>query len=212
MNPFEQGVAQLIGRQALEKIQQVHVGIAGAGGLGSNCAVNLTRSGFKRFTIVDFDLLEWSNLNRQFYFAHQVGKPKIEMLKENLLAINPDLDLKLHQCKLDPDNIENIFQDCDVVVEAFDRAEDKKMIIEAYLPSGKLVVAASGLGGWGNSDAIQTHQLSSTFYVVGDLVSEVSPDCPPISPRVNITAAKQADIILEYVLNGLPAAPEPVAE
>jgi len=211
MNSFEQGIAQHIGRQALEKIQEAHVGIAGAGGLGSNCAVHLTRSGFKRFTIVDFDLVEWSNLNRQFYFGHQVGKPKIEMLKDNLLAINPDLDLNLHQCKLDSGNIKNFFQSCDVVVEAFDRAEDKKMIIEAYLPTRKLVVAASGLAGWGSSDAIQTHQLSPTFYVIGDLVSEVSPDCPPVSPRVNITAAKQADIILEYILNRLPADSEPAA-
>ena len=212
MNPFEQGLARLIGQEALKKIQQAHVGIAGAGGLGSNCAVQLTRSGFKHFTIVDFDLVEWSNLNRQFYFAHQVGQPKIEMLKENLLAINPDLNLELHQCKLDSDNIENFFQSCDVVVEAFDRAEDKKMIIEAYLPTRKLVVAASGLAGWGNNDTIKTHQLSPTFYVIGDLVSEVSPDCPPISPRVNITAAKQADIILEYILNGLSAAPKTKAK
>ncbi len=201
MNNFELGVAELIGRETLHKIQKIHIGIAGAGGLGSNCAAHLARCGFRRFTFVDFDTVEWSNLNRQFFFSHQVGKPKIEMLEENLKAINPDLDLTLHNRRLDEDNIQHVFNDCDVVVEAFDRAQDKKMIIEAYMNTGKLLVSASGLAGWGKSDEIQTHRISPTFYIIGDMVTAVSEACPPISPRVNIAAAKQADVILEYVLN-----------
>ncbi len=203
MNNFELGVAKLIGREALHKIQKIHIGIAGAGGLGSNCAANLARCGFKLFTFVDFDTVEWSNLNRQFFFSHQTGQPKIKMLAENLRAINPDLDLTLHNHRLDEENIHQVFQDCDVVVEAFDRAQDKKMIIEAYINSGKLLVSASGLAGWGNADAIQTHRISSTLYIIGDMATAVSEACPPVSPRVNIAAAKQADVILEYVLNDL---------
>ena len=202
MNDFERGVAQLIGVNALNKIQSIHIGIAGAGGLGSNCAANLARCGFRRFTVVDFDIVEWSNLDRQFFFSHQVGRPKTSMLAENLRAINQDLDLTLHDCRLDEKNIFPVFQSCDVIVEAFDRVRDKKMIIEAYVNSGKLLVSVSGLAGWGNSDDIKTHRISPSFYVIGDMVSAVSEDCPPISPRVNIAAAKQADVILEYVLDG----------
>ena len=65
----------------------MRIGIAGAGGLGSNVAVNLVRTGVKKLKIVDFDVVDESNLNRQFYFMDQVGRPKVEALRENLLRI-----------------------------------------------------------------------------------------------------------------------------
>jgi sulfur carrier protein ThiS adenylyltransferase len=94
MNITEQGIARHIGPEALARLQHVRVGLAGAGGLGSNCAQALVRSGFKRFVLVDFDRVEPSNLNRQFFFPDQVGLPKVVALGANLLRINPDLDLE----------------------------------------------------------------------------------------------------------------------
>ena len=66
------------------------VGIAGAGGLGSNCAMHLVRSGIGKLVIADFDTVNESNLNRQFFFRDQVGRVKVEALRENLLRINPE--------------------------------------------------------------------------------------------------------------------------
>ena len=200
MNLFETGVAHYFGDQRLSRIQAIHVGIAGAGGLGSNCAMNLVRSGFRQFTIIDFDQVEWSNLNRQFFFCAQVGQPKITMLKKNLEAINPDLDLTLHQCRLTPENIHDLLGPCDVVIEAFDDVQDKKLVIDSFITSGKLLISASGIAGWGDSDAIATHQLGPRFYLIGDLTTEASDAYPPVSSRVMIAAAKQADVVLEYVL------------
>ena len=201
-NGFEEAVAAALGPDNLKKIQQVTVGIAGAGGLGSNCAVNLVRSGFRKFVIVDFDKIEYSNLNRQFYFYHQVGRSKVEALQENLLAINPSLQLETSQVKIEEDNVEEIFQDCHIIVEAFDQAYYKKMLVEQYINTDKLVVSASGIAGWGNSDEIKVHKIKEKLYVIGDLSSEVSKELPPCAPRVSIAAAKQADIILDYVLKG----------
>jgi len=79
----------------------------------------------------------------------------------------------------------------------------KKMMIETYFSSGKLLVAASGLGGWGSSDDIIVKEIHPKFYLIGDLMSEVNADKPPVSPRVNIAAAKQADVILDCVIRGL---------
>jgi len=200
MNAFEKQVQTHIGDNAFQKIQAVKVGIAGAGGLGSNCAVNLTRCGFKRFTIVDFDNVEFSNLNRQFFFVNQVGKPKVDMLKENLLAVNPDLELHLFTRKINRDNINDFFNTCDIIVEAFDNAEDKKLIIETFAGSEKLLVSASGIAGWGKSDDIKIHPAGKNFFLIGDLISEATAELPPVSPRVNIAAAKQADVILSHVL------------
>jgi len=200
MNAFEKEIQARFGNSEFEKIQAVAIGIAGAGGLGSNCAINLVRCGFKRFTIVDFDIVEFSNLNRQFFFTSQVGKQKIDMLKENLLSVNPDLELNLITEKIDYHNIRTFFDPCDIVVEAFDNAKDKKMIIETYAGSDKLMVSASGIAGWGNSDDIKIHRAGKNFFLIGDLVSETSSELPPVSPRVNIAAAKQADVILSHVL------------
>lgn len=200
MNAFEKGLCDYIGKECLEKIQKLKIGIAGAGGLGSNCALNLVRSGFKSFKIVDFDVVEASNLNRQFYFLDQLDTPKVEALKSNLLRINPDLGIEAINTRLERENILQLFEECDVVVEAFDKAKYKAMLAECLFSSGKLIVCASGIGGWGKSDDIKVKKVREKFYMVGDFASEVTEDTPPISPRVNIAAAKQADIVLSIVL------------
>ncbi|MDD2752879.1 MAG: sulfur carrier protein ThiS adenylyltransferase ThiF, partial [Candidatus Omnitrophica bacterium] len=161
----------------------------------------LVRSGFKKFVLCDFDKVEYSNLNRQFYFLDQAGMLKTEALKTNLLRINPGLEPGIVNERISADNVKAIFGRCDVIVEAFDRAEMKKIIAEAYAGSGKLFVSASGLAGWGNSDEIKITNRNGSFFIVGDLKSGISGKLPPCSPRVNVAAAKQADIILEWVLN-----------
>ena len=75
------------------------VGIAGAGGLGSNCAMHLVRAGIKNLVIADYDSVSPSNLNRQFFFADQLGKQKVYALKENLLRIESRLNLAIHDIK-----------------------------------------------------------------------------------------------------------------
>lgn len=201
-NHFEEAISNAFGADNLKKIQQVTIGIAGAGGLGSNCAVNLVRSGFTKFVIVDFDHIEYSNLNRQFYFYDQVGRPKVAALQENLLQINSNLQIEIHQEKIENDNMEELFEQCHVIVEAFDQARYKKMLVEQYSNGDKLIVSASGIAGWGRSDEIKVHKIKEKFYIVGDLSSQVSKELPPCAPRVAIAAAKQADIILAYVLEG----------
>ena len=92
---FRADLIKKMGEKNFNKVRSVRVGIAGAGGLGSNCALNLVRVGFEKLTIADFDRVDASNLDRQFYFLDQVGKIKVEALKENLLRINPALELKI---------------------------------------------------------------------------------------------------------------------
>lgn len=200
MNDFEKALEEILGEENLARIQKVKVGIAGAGGLGSNCAQYLVRCGFKKFRIVDFDVVENSNLNRQFFFAAQVGRRKVDALKENLLLINPELEIEVLPERIEQGYVKNLFTDCDAVVEALDRAEYKRMVVEAYMNSGKLLVAASGLAGWGRSDGVKIHRVKENFYLVGDLVSGVKPGCPALAPGVNVAAAKQADVVLSYFL------------
>ena len=199
---FEEALAAYIGEDNLLKIRGIKVGVAGAGGLGSNCACHLARSGFRRFKIVDFDFVEYANLNRQFYFAEQVGMPKVEALKNNLRRINPDIEIEAVCERMTEKNAGSFFEDCDILVEAFDKPEAKRMLVEAYSDSGKLIVAVSGISGWGRSDDIKVRQVRRNLYLIGDGVSEACEETPPMSPRVNIAAAKQADVVLEAVLGG----------
>ena len=121
------------------------IGIAGAGGLGSNVALNLVRMGVKEFFICDFDKVEKSNLNRQFYFEDQIGEYKAEAIVTNLLKIDSTCKIVSMVIKVEEKNLKKLFDDCDIIVEAFDSAEYKKMIIEEYLNSNKILVGASGV-------------------------------------------------------------------
>ena len=116
MNAFEERIADQIGLEALNKIQAVKVGIAGAGGLGSNCAFNLARVGFRKLKIIDFDIIDHSNLNRQFYFFDQIGMNKVEALKVNLERINPDMEIETSAQRIEKENVRELFSDCDIVV------------------------------------------------------------------------------------------------
>lgn len=200
MNLTEKGIAVYLGEERLAYLQTITVGIAGAGGLGSNCAMHLVRSGFRRFVLTDFDRIDESNLNRQAYRLDQVGQLKVMALSQNMLAVNPDIDLDIRTVDVTPDNMAAIFMDCDVVIEAFDEPTFKKALVETFLPTEKLVVAASGIGGTGNSDAIKTRRVRDNFYMIGDMETECSMDNPPFSPKVAIAAAKQADVVLCHYL------------
>ena len=173
------------------------VGIAGAGGLGSNCAASLVRAGVRSLVIVDPVKVSESNLDRQFYFAGQVGMPKVEALAENLRAIAPGVKIDAHACRLDAENLPGIFSGCDVVVEAVDEAESKELIIETVLlrlPEA-LVVAGSGLAGTGRLDRLKVVDRGR-LHICGDFETEVSEENPPCAPRVAIVANMEADTVL----------------
>lgn len=178
------------------------VGIAGAGGLGSNCAVALARCGVGTIIISDFDVIEPANLNRQYYFISQVGMLKTSALKENISRINPDTVVIAHTEKLNTTNIPSIFAGCDVVVEAFDSDEMKEMLIETVqnkMPGIPLIIA-SGLAGWGKNETIRYRKIDDTLFVCGDESTTAGDDLPPLAPRVGIVANMQANTVLDILM------------
>lgn len=186
--------------EQIARLASVRVGIAGAGGLGSNCAVALVRSGIQQLVVADFDVVEPGNLNRQAYSACHLGRPKVECLREVLLAINPQLRVDAVQQRLDAAGARQLFASCQAVVEAFDQAAAKAMLASVFLRSGRCYVTASGLAGIGDSDAIRSRQLGPSAWLIGDEKSGVSADLLPYAPRVQIAAAKQADLVVNWVL------------
>ena len=181
-------------------LESAVVGIAGAGGLGSNCAMHLVRAGVKKLVIADFDVVGESNLNRQFFFRDQLGRKKVDALAENLRRIEPNLSLDLRDVRLAPDNIDWTFSGCSVIVEAFDSADAKSMLLHALLPLGKPIVSASGIAGWGRSLAIGQRRIGKNLVLIGDTSSDVSNGLAPFSPRVGIAAAMEANAVVSLLL------------
>ncbi len=186
-----------------EKIKQARIGIAGAGGLGSAVAVALTRIGIGQLDIADYDVVEPSNLNRQQFFIDQIGQPKVDALHANLQRIYPGTLVNRHYKKVTPENLATIFGQVDILVEAFDRADQKAMLTNTFLchfPE-KYLVAASGIAGYESSNTIKTTKVTDHFYLCGDGTTAAQPGCGLMAPRVGIAAHHQANTVLRLLLN-----------
>lgn len=185
----------------LEILQKSTVGIAGCGGLGSNAAVSLVRAGIGKLILADHDVVEESNLNRQYYFQSDIGKKKVEALMYHLKAINPEIKLETIDNQISASDISKIFKDADILIEAFDRAESKAWLIESWcmaFPKSP-IVCASGLSGIGNTEDLKV-QNAGTIYIVGDGETEMSMGL--CSARVAIAANMQANIAIELLAKG----------
>ena len=187
-------------------VKRARVGIAGLGGLGSPVAIALARIGVGTLVLVDFDVVEPSNLNRQQYFVDQLGMAKVDALSDTLRRAHPYASLEGHQLRLTPDNVPEVFAGCQVVVEAFDRADQKAMLVETVLcrlPEA-WVVSASGLSGYGPATAIGCQRVGERLVVVGDLESEARPGVGLMAPRVGVAAHIQATAVLRILLGETP--------
>ncbi|MDF7798090.1 sulfur carrier protein ThiS adenylyltransferase ThiF [Pontiellaceae bacterium B1224] len=181
-----------------EKIKGATVGIAGLGGLGSAIAVALARIGVGKLILVDFDIVEPSNLNRQQYFIDQLGLTKSQALETNLKRINPYVTYEAHCVKVTPQNIPALFGEVDVMVEAFDRPDQKAMLMQHFKTAP--LVAASGMAGFGPGETIGVRKMGDRIYIVGDRETGAAPGCGLMAPRVGICANMQANVVLRILL------------
>jgi sulfur carrier protein ThiS adenylyltransferase len=186
-----------------EKLGSSVVGIAGLGGLGSNVAVALARSGIGKLIIADFDNVEQSNLNRQHYFIDQLGRPKVDCMIENLGRINPKVEVEGHKVTLNAENITRIFAGVDCIAEGFDSAIAKQMIVETVLAkmNSVRIVSASGLAGYGKSNEIQTRRVGPRLVLVGDGQRSIDTCKTLTAARVGIAAMHQANAIIELLID-----------
>lgn len=186
-----------------DKIKHASVAICGLGGLGSHIAIMLARIGVGKLILIDFDSVEPSNLNRQAYLIKDLGKYKTEAMQAQIKEINPFISTQIHTLQITESNIKDLFKDSDIVCEAFDNALAKAMLAQHFHKyfKDKILICASGLAGYGNSNAIQTKQIAHNLYICGDFVSGAEPGNGLMAPRVNICAAHQANLVLELLVD-----------
>lgn len=184
------------------KLSSARIGIAGLGGVGSHVAASLVRAGIGHLTIADFDRVDQTNLNRQNYYAEDIGRPKSEATRDRLLSICPDTDIDAVGVRIDEGNCRSLFSGCDVVCEAFDDPVSKSMLVESLLSmdDGPTVVSCSGMSGFRSSNPIVTSRRMERLYVCGDGVSDASVGEGLVSSRVMVCAGHVANMAIRIVL------------
>ena len=182
-------------------LQAAQVAIFGLGGLGSNVAMWLARLGVGQLLLYDFDRVELSNLNRQYYFLEDVGEYKAVALLKHLRAVNPYGDYQSRVVRLTQDNLGELVGTAPIICEALDKPETKALLVNGVLESfpDKFLVAASGLAGFGTSDSMQVRQITPHFYLCGDGSSSFL-DLPLCGARVGLCAAQEALTIARIIL------------
>ncbi len=178
------------------------VGVAGLGGLGSNIALSLARTGVAKLVLADFDVVEPSNLNRQQYFVRHIGMKKTDALKELIAEVNPFVEVVTHDVTLDAANVAKIFAPCGVICEAFDNVAGKAMMVNEAGASlrDKKIVGASGMAGHFSSNLIKTVKFARNVYLCGDLQNAAGVGQGLMAARVAICANHEANLAIRLLM------------
>lgn len=199
---FYQALVKRHGAENQKKFDDATVAICGLGGLGSNIAICLARVGIGKLILIDFDTVDVTNLHRQQYKFNQVGMPKTEALKENLLEINPFIKIETHQVKLTDENTSSLIKEADVICEAFDNPECKAMLTDIVFTNHpeKYLVSGSGMAGLSSANDIVTRKITSHFFISGDGVSDVNAGTGLVATRVMACAGHEAHMVIRLLM------------
>ena len=200
---FETAIDSRCDKPIYRLMKSARVGIAGLGGLGSNIAAALARSGVGHLTLADFDTVELSNINRQLYTLSDIGQKKAGALPEILHRINPFCEITSHSIRVTPENLAELFADCDILIEAFDVPEQKAMLVNTVLEQmpDKYLICGSGMAGFGNANAITTRRITDKLTICGDGVTDVADGVGLTASRVMICAGHMAARAVEIILS-----------
>lgn len=204
--PTQEEIQKALCSRHSARVQQhfnaARVAIFGLGGLGSNVAFSLARIGIGHLHLIDFDVVDLANLNRQQYRIGHLGLYKTEALKMQIMEINPYLHIHTDTLKVTEDNAPALMADAHIICEAFDDPQAKSMLANAlfeHFPEKKFV-AASGMAGFESSNLMQVRKIARNFYLCGDNISIPKEENGLLSPRVSICAGQEANMIVRLIL------------
>ncbi len=182
-------------------LQDKKVLLIGVGGVGSHVAVALCRTGIGQLEIVDFDVVDESNLGRQYYDVNDVGVLKVEAMKGHLNRMNPNCEVIVHNECLTPERLSELIDGYDMVVEAVDKAVTKAWMTEVILthPAEPLLVGCSGMAGWGDSNGIRRERRHHRWYLCGDGVSDIDSIGKITAARVMVCAGHMANAVIQLL-------------
>ena len=137
----------LAGQQGMQKLARTSVAVIGLGGVGSYSAEALARSGIGKFILIDFDVIEPSNINRQILALQStIGKPKVEIMQQRIRDINPKAEVIIYQEVLDGNNQERLLEGAEYCVDAIDSLSSKIGLLEFLLKNERKFISVMGAG------------------------------------------------------------------
>ena len=162
-NKFDR-TKRLLGADAMNKLKSSHVAVFGIGGVGGHAADALVRSGIGEITVVDSDEVAESNINRQLIATTKtVGRKKVEVMKEHLLEINPELKVNIHDCFFLPETKEEFeFSNYDYVIDAVDTVTAKLALVEACKEAEVPIISSMGAGNKLDPTAFEVADITKT--------------------------------------------------
>ena len=154
----------LLGTEAMEKLKRARVAVFGIGGVGGYVCEALVRSGVGAFDLVDDDKVCLTNLNRQIIATRKtVGKYKVEVMRERILEINPDCDVRVHQCFYLPETADQFdFSTYDYVVDAIDTVKGKLELVMQAQATGTPIISCMGAGNKLDASALEVADIYDT--------------------------------------------------
>ena len=154
----------LYGKNALEKFSNARIAIVGLGAVGSFAAEALARVGLVNFKLIDFDVVEESNINRQLYALHStISKNKCDIAKERILDINPNVKIESVNVFIRAENFETHFKNIDIIVDAIDSLKSKIDLLEYATKNNIKIVSSMGAGRRKDVSKIQCADLFKTY-------------------------------------------------
>ena len=223
-NNFERSI-QALGNTAFKQLQNVNIILFGVGGVGGWCAEALVRTGVQHLTIVDFDTINPSNINRQVVATtRNIGQHKVEAMRERLLSINPQADIVAVNERYSADTAELFdFNQYDYVIDAIDSVRDKVLLITQACGTKAEFFSSMGAGRKLDPTAIRVsafkkvegcplaravrHQLKSTFNLQPSTLNfrcvwspELSTPSGTIAPVVGVFGMTLANLVIQHIL------------
>ncbi|MCC8161083.1 MAG: sulfur carrier protein ThiS adenylyltransferase ThiF [Oscillospiraceae bacterium] len=198
---YENALIERHGEKTHNILKSSAVAVAGLGGLGSNIAVMLARAGVGHLHLVDFDRVDITNLHRQQYDIDDIGTPKTDALTRKIKRFNPFIKITSDNARVTESNAADIFGKYPIICEAFDKAENKAMLVNTVLSEcgGSTIISASGMAGLESSNLITTRKICDRFYLCGDSENGIAEGVPLVAPRVALCAAHQANLALRII-------------
>ena len=191
---------KLIGPDAMKKLKASHVAIFGIGGVGGYVAEALARSGVFKLDLIDKDNVDLTNLNRQIIALHStVGRPKVEVMKERILDINPKAQVKTFQCFYLPETREQFdFSEYDYVVDAVDTVTAKLALISQAKEAGVPIICSMGAGNKLDPTLFEVVDISKTS--VCPLARVIRQECKKRGIKdVKVVYSKEKPVIRDTV-------------
>ena len=138
----------LLGEESMDKLKNARIAVFGVGGVGGYVCEALARSGIGAFDLVDSDKVCLSNINRQIIATvNTVGQYKVDVMKERMLSINPDVEVRVHKCFFLPDNADDFpFEEYDYVVDAVDTVTAKIELVMKCKEKDIPIISSMGAG------------------------------------------------------------------